>query len=405
MKDKKKKAVTISAREANLKRRLRRHLSLVGFRKGPDGSLEASGSGKEVIRSLHHAQRNNLLRQNRKFIAEHLATLIGHFASGSEVDPARVTPLLERIRSDTWQSDLFRLASLTWAVPVSHGFGRRLRYLVWDRHNNKLIGLIAIGDPVFNLSVRDTLIGWDVHDRSERLVNIMDAYVLGAVPPYNMLLGGKLVASLIRSRDLYDDFTQTYGASTGIISGKEKRARLLAVTTSSSLGRSSVYNRLKLHGVEYFKPIGYTGGWGHFHIADDLFSDLRAYLRAIGHSYADLHRFGQGPNWRLRTTRAALVALGLNGDTLRHGIQREVFICQLASNALSILARGKGRPNLKSLLTAREVAAMAVQHWIVPRSERRPEYRAWEASGVKALLTEQRAPIRLAQNADMKKIR
>jgi hypothetical protein len=91
--------------------------------------------------------------------------------------------------------------SLTWAVPVSHGFGRRLRYLVWDRHNGKLIGLMAIGDPVFNLSVRDKLIGWNSHARGERLVNIMDAYVLGAVPPYNMLLGGKLVAALIRTRD------------------------------------------------------------------------------------------------------------------------------------------------------------------------------------------------------------
>jgi hypothetical protein len=68
-----------------------------------------------------------------------------------------------------------RLASLTWAVPVSNGFGRRLRYLVWDRNNNKLIGLIAIGDPVFNLSVRDKLIGWTVKDRGERLVNILDA--------------------------------------------------------------------------------------------------------------------------------------------------------------------------------------------------------------------------------------
>jgi len=34
---------------------------------------------------------------------------------------------------------------------------------------------------------------------AKRLVNVMDAYVLGAVPPYNMLLGGKLVASLVRS--------------------------------------------------------------------------------------------------------------------------------------------------------------------------------------------------------------
>jgi Druantia protein DruA len=398
MKRKKKKTVRISARQANLKRRLRRHLSSVGFKKGPDGGLEISGTGKDMIRSLHHAQRNAHLRENQKFVSEHLSTLIKHFASGNDIDPAGVTPVLERIKSHTWQSDLFRLASLTWAVPVSHGFGRRLRYLVWDGHNQKLIGLIAIGDPVFNLAVRDTLIGWNVHDRSERLVNMMDAYVLGAVPPYNMLLGGKLVASLIRSRDLYDDFTEIYGDTAGIISGKEKKARLLAVTTSSSLGRSSVYNRLKLGGIEYLKPIGYTGGWGHFHIPDDLFYDLRAYLREIGHSYADLHRFGQGPNWRLRATRAALSALGFRAEMLRHGVQREVFICELANNALSILAKGKGRPKLTSLLSAGEVAALAVQRWIVPRSERRPEYRSWKASDVKTLLGEQRMPLRLASS-------
>jgi hypothetical protein len=124
----------------------------------------------------------------------------------------------------------------------------------------------------------------------------MDAYVLGALPPYNMLLGGKLIACLLRTRDIYDDFKDAYGGTKGIISKKEKKARLLAITTSSSMGRSSVYNRLKLDGIEYFKSIGYTGGWGHFHIPDDLFADFREYLRAIDHSYADRHRFGQGPN-------------------------------------------------------------------------------------------------------------
>jgi hypothetical protein len=83
-----------------------------------------------------------------------------------------------------------------------------------------------------------------VKDRGKRLVNILDAYVLGAVPPYNMLLGGKLVASLVRTRDIYDDFLKIYGKSTGIISRKKKSARLLVVTTSSSLGRSSVYGPL-----------------------------------------------------------------------------------------------------------------------------------------------------------------
>lgn len=254
------KIIKIGAREASLKRRLRRHLKKLGFTRNADGFLEMSGTGKEVIRTLHSSQRADRLAQNRLFIKEHSADLLKHFATGKDIDPAKIQPVLQRVRAGTEESDLFRLASLTWSVPVSNGFGRRLRYLVWDKHNDKLIGLIAIGDPVFNLSVRDKLIGWDSKARGKRLVNMMDAYVLGAIAPYNSLLGGKLVACMVRTRDIYDDFQKEYGGTTGIISGKEKKAKLLAVMTTSSLGRSSIYNRLKLGETQYFKPIGYTSG-------------------------------------------------------------------------------------------------------------------------------------------------
>lgn len=215
----------------------------------------------------------------------------------------------------------------------------------------------------------------------------MDAYVLGAVAPYNFLLAGKLVACLVRTREVYNDFQEAYGGTTGIISGKEKKAKLLAVMTSSSLGRSSVYNRLKLGEVQYFKSIGYTSGWGHFHIPDKLFSDLRDYLRHINHPYADLHRFGQGPNWRLRTTRAALEAIGIKDDVLKHGVQREVFLCQLASNALQMLKTGNGRPNLNTLMTADEVSELALARWIHPRAQRRPEFQEWTADALQSLLS------------------
>jgi hypothetical protein len=379
--------IVLSA-QAALKRRLRRHLTSLGFQKAQDGSLTPLGVEKDAIRTIHAVQRSDRLTANRTFIAERLPALSKYFASGDDIDPAHISPILQRISSGTWEGDLFRLASLTWSVPVSNGFGRRIRYLVWDEHNGKLIGVIAIGDPVFNLSVRDNLVDWDVKARAERLVNIMDAYVLGALPPYNALLAGKMVACLVRSRDVYNDFSRTYGNTTGIISHQEKRARLLAVTTSSSMGRSSVYNRLKLGGIEYFRSIGYTGGWGHFHIPDRLFTDLRDYLRLIGHSYADQHRFGQGPNWRLRTTRAALVALGFHDDTLRHGIQREVFICELASNALRMLHSGLGRPNLSTLLSAEEVANLAVERWMLPRSQRMPEFKQWKRENIATLFDE-----------------
>ena len=379
--------IRIPTREALLRHKVRGQLRSLGFHKSGDGTLETDGHDKGVVRSLHGPQRTDRIAANADFLARRADSLLPYFASGQDVDPRSIRPELERVYAGTWQADLFRLAALTWSVPVSNGFGRRLRYVVWDAHNGKLLGLIAIGDPVFNLSVRDTLIGWNADDRRERLVNVMDAYVLGALPPYNALLGGKLVACLIRSREVYNEFTRTYGDTSGIISGKAKKARLLVATTSSSMGRSSVYNRLKLGGVPYFEAIGYTRGWGHFHISDDLFLELRDYLRSIGHAYADQHRFGQGPNWRLRTTRAALKALGFRDELLRHGIQRQVFICNLASNAATILRTGKGRPNLSALLTASQVADLALERWVLPRASRRPDYRLWNRSGILQLLS------------------
>jgi hypothetical protein len=371
--------IRVSTREALLKRRLRRHLSSLGFRRTEGGELEAPGATKEIIRQLHAPQRKEILQGESEFIARQLRRLLGHFASGHDVCAERIAPRLERVVSGTWQADLFRLASLTWSVPVSRGFGRRLRYLVWDDSNGRLVGIFAIGDPVFNLSARDNQIGWTGADRMDRLVNVMDAYVLGAVPPYNMLLGGKLVACLIRSRDVYDDFAAEYGDSKGIISQQEKKARLLAVTTSSSMGRSSIYNRLKLHDVPYFSRLGYSGGWGHFHVPEVLFSDLREYLRDIEHPYADTHKFGDGPNWRIRTIRAAMASLGFKGDVLKHGIQREVFISLLADNAFTILRSGKGRPKLTNLRSVPEIGAIAVDRWMTRRAETRPEYQQWSS--------------------------
>jgi hypothetical protein len=193
-----KKIICLASREATLRRKIRRHLQSLGFYKSGEGVLKIEGNGKEVIRALHSSQRDERITTNADFIACRTPELLRHFASGWEINPAAITPVLERVFADTWQAELFRLASLTWSVPVSNGFGRRLRYVVWDAHIKKLIGLIAIGDPVFNLSVRDNLIGWNVHDRCARLVNIMDAYVLGALPPYSTLLGGKMVACLVR---------------------------------------------------------------------------------------------------------------------------------------------------------------------------------------------------------------
>ncbi len=106
------------------------------------------------------------------------------------------------MKADTIESELFRYACLLWSVPVSQGFGRRVRFLVRDKQNGKLVGIFALGDPVFNLRCRDGFIGWSSGDREKRLYNVMDIFILGAVPPYNSLLCGKLIALLAASNEV-----------------------------------------------------------------------------------------------------------------------------------------------------------------------------------------------------------
>lgn len=206
----------------------------------------------------------------------------------------------------------------------------------------------------------------------------MNCYVLGAIPPYNVLLCGKMIACLVRSRDVRDAFHEVYFDRQGTISQQKKHPRLTVVTASSALDRSSMYNRLRLDGIQYFSLIGESAGWGHFHISDQLYQKLRAYLARKNHPYASNNRFGHGPNWRFRVTRAALEQLGFDGDLLRHGIGRELFGCEVAANGRDFLRGTASVPCYGDLLPASGVAERAISRWILPRSERSQAYRRWE---------------------------
>lgn len=367
-------------------KRLQQHLNELGFIDAGGGRLRPPDSSKEGLRAMHRLHRAEHLSDEGLFLKNATPRLLQYFAEGKEVVPSRISPRIQCVESGTMESDLFRLASLTWSVPVSQGYGRRMRFLVWDNSNGKLMGLIALGDPVFNLRVRDQMIGWNVSQREQRLVNLMDAYVLGALPPYSQLLSGKLIACLTRSREIRDSFSKKYGKRKSIISGKKKYASLGMITTSSSLGRSSIYNRLKLNGVTYFNSIGYTTGWGHFHVPAPLFTDMRKYMRLKRHPYAKGNRYGDGPNWKLRLVRAVLDDLGYNSDLLRHGIMREVFACKLATNTERVL-RGEVRHfQYRGLLTVQEIGELARDRWLIPRAERRPEFHFWTREQILDLL-------------------
>ena len=234
------------------------HLTGLGFSKNGKGYHVEGGLTKQKIRDVHSAQRNDILKHRQSFVATQGPALIKHFAAGRDVNPTAIDPEIVEVKPESLDSRLFRFASLLWSVPVSQGFGRRLRFLVRDRQNGQLIGIFALGDPVFNLSARDNWVGWTHEDRCDRLVHVMDAYVVGAVPPYSQLIGGKLIAALMTSLEVKKAYERKYLGSESVIRKKKHRARLVLLTTTSALGRSSIYNRLSLPDGPRFLRIGTT---------------------------------------------------------------------------------------------------------------------------------------------------
>lgn len=356
----------VELREAFIK-----HFSKLGL-PALNGELNNGHLTKEAIRNSHSYQRQENFQKENKAIAPFVNKIIYNFANGKEIVPSKIEPeLIPVLSTDAEASRLFRFACLLWSIPVSVGYGRRIRYLVKDKYNNKLIGIFALGDPVFNLKVRDELIGWNQADRRKRLVNIMDAYVVGAVPPYNHLLGGKLIASLMCSKEVNDQFYNKYKDSLGVISNIKKAPKLALITVTSALGKSSLYNRLKLVNKEEtiveFKKIGETQGFGHFQIPDDLFEKLRDLLNQEDHPYANGHQFSQGPNWKMRVTRVGLDRIGLDANLVHHGIKREVYASPLASNYKEYLLGLETEPIIH-LSSVNKISEAAKERWILPRS-------------------------------------
>ena len=365
-----------------LRRALKAHLVDVGFLRNGSGYCLPENLSKQKIRHLHAGHRREVLERQQEFIEEEGPGLAAHFADGRTLDPAKIEPEVVEVLAGSREARLFRFATLLWSVPVSQGFGRRIRFLVRDRHNDCLIGVLALGDPVFNLNARDSWVGWTHTDRASRLVHVMDAYVLGAVPPYSQLIGGKMVAALLGSQEVNDAYERKYFGKEAVITRRAHRAQLVLLTTTSALGRSSIYNRLVIPQGVRFTRIGETRGFGHFHISGEIFEALRAYLDQEGHPYAAGHRFGMGPNWKIRVIRAALDHLGIDGNSiLKHGIKREVYAVPLADNFREILL-GRREDAVSRALPASSITGYCLERWVLPRARRDDSYRLFSGKSV-----------------------
>lgn len=360
-----------------LRSRIVDSLQKQGFRIRSGHIVPPDTSDKNEIRRLHReAVRHNVAR-SRSGLERHEDRLLSCIAAGKDVSPKRIRPRLVLVEPGSEDELLFRYARLHWSIPVSAGYGRRLRFVVYDESNDKLIGIFGLGDPIFGLGPRDRWIGWDLDARKLRLQCVMDLFVLGAVPPYSHLLCGKLVALLATSRNVGDAFRRRYGGRRSTISRTLLDGRLALLTTTSALGRSSLYNRLRYRERPVFQHAGYTGGSGDFHFSNGFYADLREFALEHCDATAKHPSWGEGFRNRRELVRKTLPLLGLSSDLLYHGIKREILVAPLAANAPAFL-RGDHQRLRRAGRSVDDLFDWFRDRWLLPRAARDCRYRDFD---------------------------
>jgi hypothetical protein len=216
--------------------------------------------------------------------------------------------------------------------------------------------------------------------------NVMELITCGAVPPYRAVLGGKLVALMMLSRQVVADVEQRYGDRVSIIASAmagrpvSRPAKLALITTSSLYEAygSSQYNRLKVEtarGALVYRKVARTESFGTVQFAPDTVHALNEVARHSDSNRREVNNlFGEGTSPKMRLIRTGLEALGLDADSfLRHNSRRIIYGVPLCVNTDDVVLRLRARP--RYLLPPGEAGtAILVDHWrdrwLASRTER-----------------------------------
>lgn len=312
-----------------------------------DGAILPAERSKGQMRDAHRQAVEVSRARAAKALASYENRFVNQLAH-ARPNPTRIAPQLELIpQGSSFEAKLWRWISLHWSIPISGGYGRRMRFLVRDTNNcNSVIGIIGLTDPVFSLGARDGWIGWGMEERKLRLVHVMEAYALGAVPPYDSMLGGKLVAMMAASLEVRRHFADKYTGSTTKIRARSPRADLWALTTQSAFGRSALYNRISApDSTPLWLRLGETQGSGDFHFSGEIYQQLTILADSVrdGKRSSGTHERWKSSGFRNRkeVLHTALGALGFDPRLLRlHGIPRGVYLAPFASNVRPVLKSG-----------------------------------------------------------------
>ena len=294
---------------------------------------------RKIIRKIHNFPRAEKINNNIHFIENFTNQAKKFLKSNTEIEIQKIKPKLIWIKEGTQEAKLFRWWNLVWwSLPYEKSYGRQMRFLVWDTHHEAPIGLIGLQSPILKWNVRDLYLNIEAKRRDVLVNQSMNAQRLGALPPYNKFLCGKLVASLMSSNYIRKAFNTKYKEYKTLILKRNLPSQLLFITTTGAYGKSSVYNRLKDNHGKISEFIGFTNGSGSFHIPDTIYEELILYLKKKGLTAE--RSYGHGPSVKMKNISQAMRLLGFQKGS-NHGVKRAVYLFRFAKNLENIIKKGE----------------------------------------------------------------
>ena len=334
------------------------------------GQPAAGRMNKDVLRSLHGPARAEQQAATRDFLIRALPRVRACLPGRGAIDPAAIRLTLRAVTPGSEMETLFRFWNLVWwSLPYQRAYGRQLRFVLWDEAHDSPFGLVGLQSPILNLGPVNDYLNLSRVSRDEVVNRSLTAQRLGALPPYNNLLGGKMVALTLLSDELRAAYRDKYRGVKTLMAGRTLSAELLYLTTTSAYGRSSIYNRLTYQGQKAAIGLGYTSGYGSFHIPESLYLALKDYLSGQGIDTA--MGYGHGPSQKMRLIKRAMRLLGLPNLT-HHRVAREIFLFPLAENLPDVIDSGAKPVYPQRPLDA--LCAWWAERWALGRATRRPDW-------------------------------
>jgi hypothetical protein len=346
----------------------------INFRKKKVEVVPPEIYDKDIIRQTMSVKRQEIINNNKIWIDKNIDIARANLVDGYQVMFSRIDPVIEVCETQK-QKDLFRIFRYYWSSPYSDYVGRRIKLLIRDNalSSKPVIGIAALGSPIIHIPDRDEFIGWNKQTRTKNLIYTMDAYVIGALPPYNYLLGGKLISLLLASKEVRKIYEKKYKDKITIID-KRSANSLVGIFTTSLYGKSSQYNRLTYQNNLLYKSIGKTKGYGTLHLSKETIQEMVKFLKSKN-IYVN-HRFGDGPSWVMRVIAKAGELVGFDHNfLLRHSFRRNIYFLPLAKNYQNFLNDKITKPIYYNY-SKKELVAYWKERWFENRKKNEDTIRA-----------------------------